>query len=84
MVKSIQEQLPRRPACRTGRGNIIVEYTTNKEKALELPILINVAIVSSSANSRQLLWSEKSFGIYIVGKKSRGEQGAERWRLGEI
>ena len=36
------EQLPR-------RGNIIVEYTANKEKAPELPVLISVTTVSSGA-----------------------------------
>ncbi len=34
------EQLPR-------RGNIIVEYTANKGKASELPVVISVTIVSS-------------------------------------
>jgi len=41
------EQLPR-------RGNIIVEYTANKGKASELPVVISVTIVSSGANSRHL------------------------------
>ena len=40
-----QKQLPR-------RGNIIVEYTANKEKTPELPVFISVTTVSSGASSR--------------------------------
>ncbi|MCK4430454.1 MAG: hypothetical protein KAW19_04040 [Candidatus Aminicenantes bacterium] len=58
-------------------GGVTLEYTANKEKAPELPDLISVIAVSSGASSRQLLQSERSFGIYAAGRKSGGEQSAK-------
>jgi len=64
--QSIQKQLPRRPACRTGRGNIIVENKTNKVSTPELPVLISVVAFSSGASYQQLI--QRTVALVVAGK----------------